>query len=460
MTISLGDTCTFRLAGVDRRTGAVHRRRAAQRRPARVRPGRTGGSSTACPRCSTAPRPTGLGLPPGRLSITVRETGLRPLTRRERHRAVVRSSEVVAEHGAVVLRVCRALLGPADADDAWSETFLAALRAYPDLRPDSNVRGWLVTIAHRKAIDQLRRRGRARRARPADVPERPSPADHRRPADDGACAARSTALPAEAAGAPWSTATSPTSRTREVAAPARQQRGRRPPQRRRRHRRAAPPSPRSSHDRIARLGRHPMTSRSIAASPPLGGAVAAGDLAALRARLAARGRARGPRSTSPTATSTARSAPLLVAATPAGVVRVAFAREGHDAVLAGLAARRQPAVLRAPAPARRRRPPARRVLRRPPPRLRRARRPPAGPRLPPRRARAPAHDRLRRAPRATPRSAAAPASPAAVRAAAAPAPQPGAPRRALPPRRAQRRQPGPVPRRPAMKVALLAMEAA
>ena len=63
---------------------------------------------------------------------------------------------VVADHGEVVLRVCRALLEPADADDAWSETFLAALRAYPDLRPDSNVRGWLVTIAHRKTSIALR----------------------------------------------------------------------------------------------------------------------------------------------------------------------------------------------------------------------------------------------------------------------------------------------------------------
>ena len=68
---------------------------------------------------------------------------------------------IVAEHGAVVMRVCRALLGPVEADDAWSETFLAALRAYPDLRPGSNVRGWLVTIAHRKAIDQIRARARA-----------------------------------------------------------------------------------------------------------------------------------------------------------------------------------------------------------------------------------------------------------------------------------------------------------
>jgi RNA polymerase sigma factor (sigma-70 family) len=69
--------------------------------------------------------------------------------------------EVVEAHGAVVLRVCRALLRPADADDAWSETFLAALRAYPDLRPDSDVRAWLVTIAYRKAIDVLRKQQRA-----------------------------------------------------------------------------------------------------------------------------------------------------------------------------------------------------------------------------------------------------------------------------------------------------------
>lgn len=68
---------------------------------------------------------------------------------------------IVAEHGPVVMRVCRALLGPVEADDAWSETFLAALRGYPGLRPGSNVRGWLVTIAHNRSIDQLRAHNRA-----------------------------------------------------------------------------------------------------------------------------------------------------------------------------------------------------------------------------------------------------------------------------------------------------------
>ena len=74
----------------------------------------------------------------------------------------------VDEHGATVLRVCRAVLGPGpDADDAWSETFLAALQAWSTLDEGTNVEAWLVRVAQRKAIDVLR--GRARRAVPTDV---------------------------------------------------------------------------------------------------------------------------------------------------------------------------------------------------------------------------------------------------------------------------------------------------
>jgi RNA polymerase sigma factor (sigma-70 family) len=81
---------------------------------------------------------------------------------------------VVARHGATVLRVARAVLGHADADDAWSETFLAAMKAYPDLPADANVEAWLVTIAHRKAIDITR--ASARRAIPVPkTPDRPMP---------------------------------------------------------------------------------------------------------------------------------------------------------------------------------------------------------------------------------------------------------------------------------------------
>jgi RNA polymerase sigma factor (sigma-70 family) len=81
--------------------------------------------------------------------------------------------KVVEQHGGTVLRVCRVLLGDHDAEDAWSETFLAAMRAYPDLPDTASTEAWLVTIAHRKAIDVLR----ARKRQPApvgEVPEAPT----------------------------------------------------------------------------------------------------------------------------------------------------------------------------------------------------------------------------------------------------------------------------------------------
>ena len=80
----------------------------------------------------------------------------------------------VTEHGPTVLRVVRAVLGPGpDADDAWSETFLAALRAWPHLPAEANLQAWLVRVAHRKAIDVTR--AAARQAVPTDIlPERPA----------------------------------------------------------------------------------------------------------------------------------------------------------------------------------------------------------------------------------------------------------------------------------------------
>lgn len=82
---------------------------------------------------------------------------------------------LVTTHGARVLRVCRSVAGPDDADDAWSETFLAALRAYPRLDPAADAEAWLVTIAYRKSID-VHRRAAARAVPVEALPEVGDPA--------------------------------------------------------------------------------------------------------------------------------------------------------------------------------------------------------------------------------------------------------------------------------------------
>lgn len=49
-------------------------------------------------------------------------------------------------------------LGRERAEDAFQETFLRALRAYPRLEHGRHLRAWAYTIAGRVAIDELRRR--------------------------------------------------------------------------------------------------------------------------------------------------------------------------------------------------------------------------------------------------------------------------------------------------------------
>ena len=70
-------------------------------------------------------------------------------------------------HGRDVHRFLVATVGRSDADDCFQETWLSALRAYPRLRDDSNLRAWVMRIAHNKAIDHVRSRAR----RPVAVPE-------------------------------------------------------------------------------------------------------------------------------------------------------------------------------------------------------------------------------------------------------------------------------------------------
>jgi RNA polymerase sigma factor (sigma-70 family) len=100
------------------------------------------------PAVSGSPGPTGTALPP--------------------------FQHLLDAHGNAVLRVLTVLVGPSDADDLWQETFLKAWNAYPSLTDATNLRGWLLTIARRCAIDHHRATGR--RAVPVDeVPERSAP---------------------------------------------------------------------------------------------------------------------------------------------------------------------------------------------------------------------------------------------------------------------------------------------
>jgi RNA polymerase sigma factor (sigma-70 family) len=77
------------------------------------------------------------------------------------------------QHREGVYRFVVAAVGRNEADDVFQETFLSALRAYPKLRDGSNLRSWILTIAHRKAIDA--HRARRRNPQPSgEVPDRPA----------------------------------------------------------------------------------------------------------------------------------------------------------------------------------------------------------------------------------------------------------------------------------------------
>jgi RNA polymerase sigma factor (sigma-70 family) len=85
------------------------------------------------------------------------------------------------DHREDVWRLLVASVGRDQAEDCFQETFIAALRGYPGLRPDSDLRAWVLTIAHRKALDAHRSRTR----RPLSVAEVPEALRAGEPATNG-----------------------------------------------------------------------------------------------------------------------------------------------------------------------------------------------------------------------------------------------------------------------------------
>jgi RNA polymerase sigma factor (sigma-70 family) len=90
-----------------------------------------------------------------------------------------------------VFRFLVASVGREAAEDCFQETFLAALKAWPRLRKGSNERAWVMTIAHRKAMDHHRARAR----HPVPVQDVPEVAVEDPPLHDDETWARVRALP-------------------------------------------------------------------------------------------------------------------------------------------------------------------------------------------------------------------------------------------------------------------------
>lgn len=102
--------------------------------------------------------------------------------------------ELLERHQGDVLGFLIATVGPQEAEDVFQETFLAALRGYPRLEEDGNLRGWLLTIAHRKAIDHHRVRGRS--ATPVGAaPEVADPRAEKEPREESGIWGSVAALP-------------------------------------------------------------------------------------------------------------------------------------------------------------------------------------------------------------------------------------------------------------------------
>jgi RNA polymerase sigma factor (sigma-70 family) len=83
-----------------------------------------------------------------------------------------------ARHSDEVFGLLVRRLGRQRAEDAFQETFLRALRAYPSLRHGDYLRAWVLTIARNVAVDAFRReKPTAELEEPIELPKRPAYAE-------------------------------------------------------------------------------------------------------------------------------------------------------------------------------------------------------------------------------------------------------------------------------------------
>ena len=84
-----------------------------------------------------------------------------------------------ADHRDEVYGLLARRLGRQRAEDAFQETFLRALRAYPALRRGDHLRAWVLTIARNVSVDAFRRERPSveLEEEPAGVPRRPAYAE-------------------------------------------------------------------------------------------------------------------------------------------------------------------------------------------------------------------------------------------------------------------------------------------
>jgi RNA polymerase sigma-70 factor (ECF subfamily) len=107
---------------------------------------------------SVAPQARDLALGPIGAGIERRHETPRPMTLADESARAAIEVLYAQHHGEIYAYLMRMLREPELAADLTQDTFVKAYRAYGSLEDRTHARAWLYQIAHRVALDELRRR--------------------------------------------------------------------------------------------------------------------------------------------------------------------------------------------------------------------------------------------------------------------------------------------------------------